>query len=251
MPTLTLLMYILVFLFGITVGSFLNVCILRIPKGESIVTGPSHCTSCGKRLKWYENIPLISFLALRGRCSGCKAKISWQYPLVEALNGALWLLTFYVLGFTALAALAALLASALIVVSFIDARTREIPPSTTIFILVLGAAATLLDLQNWLTHLIGFFAMSLPLYLIFAISKGNSMGGGDIKLMAGCGLLLGWKLVVLGFFFGCLAAAIIHITLMIFKKAGRTLSFGPYLSIGIFVAFIWGSSVINWYMNMF
>ena len=178
MDTLTVLMYILVFLFGITVGSFLNVCILRIPNGESVVTGPSHCTSCGKRLKWYELIPLISFLALRGRCSGCKARISCQYPLVEALNGVLWLLAFYVLGFTALAVIAALLASALIVVSFIDARTREIPSGTTIFILILGVLATLLDLQNVLSHIIGFFAMSLPLYLMFVLSKGNSMGGG-------------------------------------------------------------------------
>ncbi|MFB0920584.1 MAG: prepilin peptidase [Oscillospiraceae bacterium] len=250
MDTLTVLMYILVFLFGITVGSFLNVCILRIPKGESIITGPSHCTSCGKRLKWYENIPLISFLALRGRCSGCKARISAQYPLVEALNGALWLLSFHVLGFTALAAVAGLLASALIVVSFIDARTREIPSGTTVFILALGVLATLLDLQNALTHLIGFLAMSLPLYLIFAVTKGRGIGGGDIKLMAGCGLLLGWKLIVLGFFFGCIAGTLIHLTLMALKKADRTLSFGPYLSVGIFAALIWGEPLIKWYLNM-
>ncbi len=250
MDALTALMYTLVFLFGIAVGSFLNVCILRIPKSESIVTGPSHCTSCGKRLKWYENIPLFSFLALRGRCSGCKAKISAQYPLVEALNGALWLLSFYVLGFTASAAIACLLVSALIILSFIDARTREIPSGTTIFILVLGVLATLLDMPNWLSHLIGFFAMSLPLFLIFVVTKGRGMGGGDIKLMAGCGLLLGWKLVILGFFIGCFAATLIHLTLMALKKADRTLSFGPYLSAGIFAALLWGEPLINWYLNM-
>ncbi|MEA4895321.1 MAG: prepilin peptidase [Oscillospiraceae bacterium] len=250
MDTLTVLMNILVFLFGIAVGSFLNVCILRIPLGESVVTGPSHCVSCGRKLKWYENIPLFSFLALRGRCSSCKEKISLQYPLVEALNGVLWLLSFHVLGFTADALIACLLVSALIVLSFIDARTREIPSGITIFILALGVLATLIDLQKWLLHIIGFFAVSLPLYLIFAATKGKGIGGGDIKLMAGCGLLLGWKLVVLGFFLGCFAGALIHLALMALKKADRTLSFGPYLSAGIFASLIWGTPLINWYVNM-
>lgn len=251
MPTLTTLMYIFVFIFGITVGSFLNVCILRIPKHESIVTGPSHCTSCGKRLKWYELIPLFSFLALRGQCSKCKAPISVQYPIVEAVNGGLWLLVFYVLGFTPYAIIACLFTSALLVLSVIDARTREIPEGITIFIAVLGVAATLLDLPNYLSHIIGLFAISLPLLLIAIITRGKGMGGGDIKLMAGCGLLLGWKLVILGFFFGCFAASITHLLLMVFKKAGRTLSFGPYLSFGIFTAMLCGTAVIDWYLNMF
>ncbi len=142
MDVFTALMYTIVFIFGITVGSFLNVCILRIPARESIVTVPSHCTSCGKRLKWYELIPLFSYLALRGRCSACKARISPQYPIVEAVNGGLWLLTFCVLGFTLQAVLACLLASALLALSVIDARTRQIPPGFTIFILVIGVVAT-------------------------------------------------------------------------------------------------------------
>ena len=251
MPTLTALMYIFVFLFGITVGSFLNVCILRIPKHESIVTGPSHCTSCGKKLKWYELVPLFSFLALRGQCSGCKAHISAQYPIIEVANGLLWIPIFFVLGFTPQAIIGCLLTSTLIVLSVIDARTREIPVGTSIFILVLGIIASLLDLQNWMAHLVGLFAIALPLYLVFAITGGRGIGGGDIKLMAGCGLVLGWKIVLLGFFFGCFAAALLHLSLMAFKKADRTLSFGPYLSVGIFVAMLWGSPVINWYLNMF
>lgn len=251
MPSLTLLMNIFVFLFGITVGSFLNVCILRIPKGESIVTGPSHCTRCGRKLNWYELIPLFSFLALRGRCAGCKARISAQYPIVEAANGLLWLLVFQVLGFTLEALLACFFASCLLVLSVIDARTREIPSGTSLFIFLLGVAGTLLDLQNWQSHLIGLFAVSVPLALIFFATGGRGMGGGDIKLMAGCGLLLGWKLVVLGFFLGCFAATIIHLTLIAFKKAGRTLSFGPYLSVGVFAALLWGSALIDWYLHLF
>lgn len=247
----TILMYILIFLLGIAVGSFLNVCILRIPAGESIVTGPSHCPRCGRRLKWFELIPIFSFLALRGRCSGCKSAISPQYPLIEAANGAVWLLCFAVMGFEPMAAVACLFASALIVISVIDARTMEIPPGATIAVLVLGGLATALDWQNWLLHLIGLFAVSLPLALLFYITKGRGIGGGDVKLMAACGLLLGWKLVLLGFFLGCLFGAVIHLALMAAKKAGRALSFGPYLALGCFTALLFGNSLISWYLGMF
>ena len=250
MDALTALMYIFIFLLGTVFGSFLNVCILRIPAGESIVTGPSHCTRCGKRLKWYELIPLFSFLALRGRCSGCKAKISAQYPIIEALNGALWVLIFLMLGFTSYAGLSCLLVSALLVLSVIDARTGEIPPGISAFLLVLGVAATIFDLPALIAHLIGLAAVSLPLYLIWLITRGRGIGGGDIKLMAVCGLFLGWKLAILGFFLGCFAAALLHLTLMAFKKAGRALPFGPYLSIGLFLALIWGNSLINWYLGL-
>ncbi len=251
MDSLTVLMYIFVFLLGISVGSFLNVCILRIPARESIVTGPSHCMRCGKRLKWYEMMPIFSFLALRGRCSKCKTAISAQYPLIEALNGVLWILIFFVLGLTPYSVLACLFASALIVLSVIDIRTREIPPGMSIFIIILGGAATAFDMQNLLLHIIGFLAISLPLYIVYQITKGRGIGGGDIKLMAGCGLLLGWKLVILGFFIGCLVATVIHLLLMVFKKAGRSLSFGPYLSVGMFFAMLWGNALLQWYINLY
>ena len=243
-------LYIIVFIFGITVGSFLNVCILRIPAHESIVKGPSHCPDCGKQLKWYELIPLFSWLALRGRCSGCKGAISAQYPLIETANGALWVLCFALLGLSFETALACLLVSTLIVVAIIDARTMEIPPGTTITVLVLGVIATAIDYQNVLFHIIGFFAVSLPLYLVFAATKGRGIGGGDIKLMAGCGLFLGWKLCIFGFFAGCVIGTIIHLTLMAAKKAGRQLSFGPYLSIGIIIALLFGEHFINWYISL-
>ena len=244
------ILYIIIFVFGITVGSFLNVCILRIPAHESIVTGPSHCPRCGRRLKWYELIPLFSFLALRGRCSGCKGAISAQYPLIEALNGVLWVVCFLVLGFSWYTVCACLLVSALVVVAVIDARTMEIPLGMTITVVILGAAATALDYPNWAEHLIGFFAVSLPLYIIFQITRGRGIGGGDIKLMAGCGLFLGWKLVLVGFFAGCVLATIVHLVLMAAKKAGHQLSFGPYLSAGITLALLFGDKVINWYIGL-
>ena len=155
------------------------------------------------------------------------------------------------MGFTLFAALACLFSSALLTLSVIDARTREIPPGISLFVLILGLIAALIDLQNWQTHLIGFFAISLPLYLIFQITQGKGIGGGDIKLMAGCGLFLGWKLIVLGFFLGCAFATVIHLTLMALRKADRSLSFGPYLSLGIFAAMLFGHAFIDWYLHLF
>ncbi|NLT63528.1 MAG: prepilin peptidase [Clostridiales bacterium] len=229
----------------------MNVCILRIPAHESIVTGPSHCPRCGKKLKWYELIPIFSFLALRGRCSNCKLPISAQYPIIEAVNGILWLLIFYVLGFSPYAVLACLMVSALFVLSVIDVRTREIPQGINVFILVLAITAALIDRQNFTSHIIGFFSISAPLYLILIITHGKGIGGGDVKLMAVCGLFLGWKLVVLAFFIGCLAASIIHLFLMAAKKADRSLSFGPYLSAGIFLALLWGNLIIDCYLSLY
>lgn len=244
-------LYIIIFLLGITVGSFLNVCILRIPAHESIVTGPSHCPKCGRRLKWYELVPIFSWLALKGRCSGCKGAISAQYPLIEALNGVLWVICFAVLGTSPYAALACLLTSALLVVAVIDWRTMEIPLGTTITVAVLGGLAAALDYQNLSLHVIGLFAVSLPLYLVYLATRGRGIGGGDIKLMAGCGLFLGWKLIILSFFGGCLIGTIIHLILMAAKKAGRQLSFGPYLSLGVVLSLLFGEYLLNWYLGLF
>jgi leader peptidase (prepilin peptidase)/N-methyltransferase len=245
------LSYIVVFLFGITVGSFLNVCILRIPKKESIVAPPSHCTSCGKRLSWFELIPLFSYLGLRGRCSGCRVRISAQYPLIEAGNGVLWILLFWRFGWTPVFFPACLLSSALLVLSVIDGRTREIPPGTTIFIAVLGAVRVFLDLSHWPLYVIGFFSVSLFLLLVLVITDGRGVGGGDVKLMAVCGLFLGWKLVLFAFFLGCLLGSVIHLSLMAAKKAGRVLALGPYLSAGVFLSLLWGDAIIGWYMGLF
>ena len=150
MDWITITAYIFVFLLGSVIGSFLNVCILRIPAGESIVTGPSHCPKCGRRLKWYELVPIFSFLALRGRCKGCKDPISAQYTLIEAVNGVLWILAFQRFGPSLEALGTALMAAALLTLSIIDERTREIPPGITAFIGVLALGITALDFENWL-----------------------------------------------------------------------------------------------------
>lgn len=251
MNTEMVLPCIVIFLFGVVIGSFLNVCIYRIPRKESIVITPSHCTTCGKRLSPLELIPLFSWLFLRGKCRGCGSRISAQYPLVEAANGILWVLLFIFSGFVPVTAVYMLTASALLVISVIDWRTYEIPDGIQIFILILAAAATALDYSEWLTHLIGFFAVSLPLYLIYLITKGRGIGGGDIKLLAVCGLMLGWKLILLAFMLGALAASIIHPLRMLISKSGRVLALGPYLAFGIFVTMLFGNRLIGLYLSLF
>ena len=242
--------YIVVLLYGIMVGSFLNVCIYRIPKKENIAIVRSHCMTCNHQLKWYDNIPLFSWLMLRGKCRYCKAPISPQYPIIEASNGLLWLLLVIVKGISVDTLLYALLFSALLTLSVIDFRTYEIPAGINIFILALGLIMTVLHYTEWLDHVIGFLAVSIPLYIIIIATDGRGIGGGDMKLMATAGLLIGWKLVVLAFALGCLIGAPVHVIRMKLAGADRVLAMGPYLSIGILISVLWGEQLISWYLNM-
>ena len=243
--------YITIFLFGITIGSFLNVCILRIPNHETVVTERSHCMNCGYQLSWYDMVPVFSWLCLGGKCRKCKTPISPQYPIVEAVNGILYMVVFAVNGFSLESILYCLFVSALLVLSVIDWRTYEIPIGINIFILVLGILHTALDYSNWLTYVVGFFSVSLFLFLLLWISKGRAIGGGDVKLMAVAGLLLGWKLAILAFFIGCIVGSVIHLLRMKLSGADKVLAMGPYLSVGLFIAALWGNAMIGWYLGMF
>lgn len=237
--------------YGIIIGSFLNVCIYRIPKNESIVVVRSHCMSCGKQIKWYDLVPLVSFLILKGKCRYCKAKLSWQYPAVEALNGILYGIIVATNGFNAVSILYCFASSALLVLSIIDWRTYEIPPSFNIFIGILGIIRLALDYSNWQNYVIGFVSVSGFLLAILLITKGRGIGGGDVKLMAAAGLLLGWKLIILSLGLGCVLGSVIHLTLMYVQKKDRVLAFGPYLSLGIYISMICGEQIIEWYLHMF
>lgn len=248
---LTIAMYVVVFLFGITIGSFLNVCIYRIPRGETVITTPSHCMNCGHKLSWFELIPLFSYIFLRGRCRDCKSRISPQYPIVEAINGFLYVLVFANNGFNIESIIYSLFTSALLVITVIDWRTYEIPIGINIFIFILGCLRVVLDFSHFSGYLIGFFAVSSLLLLLYIATKGKAIGGGDIKLMAVAGLLLGWKLVLLGFFIGCILGSVIHIIRMKVSGADRVLAMGPYLSAGLFIAMLWGNIFIGWYLNSF
>lgn len=246
-----IIFYAILFLFGIVIGSFLNVCIYRIPKHEDIVKTRSHCMSCGHTLKWYDMFPLFSYLFLRGRCRYCGAKLSVQYPLIEALNGILYVGVVLLHGVNIDSLLLCLLASAFLVLSVIDFRTYEIPFGVNLFILALGAVRAALDYHNIADYLIGLFAVSIVLAVLYYATKGRAIGGGDVKLMAACGLFLGWKLVIFAFLAGCVLGAVIHVIRMKVSGQDHVLAMGPYLSAGAFIAALWGERLISWYLGQF
>ncbi len=247
----TFLILIPAFLAGITIGSFLNVCILRIPRKEEIVWTPSHCMECGHRLGVRDLVPVFSFLALKGKCRYCGAKLSVQYPVIELLNGLFYILVFLVNGTNITSVIYCLCASILLIISVIDWRTYEIPPGLNIAIAVLGAVNLILDRGNWLNYLIGAVSVSGFFLILFLITRGRGIGGGDIKLMAAAGLLLGWQRIILAMAVGCILGAIIHLTLMKIKGEGRVLAFGPYLSAGIFISMLFGEGIIAAYLGLF
>ncbi len=252
-PTsLKIVLYIIVFLYGIVIGSFINVCVCRIPRGESIVKVRSHCENCGYQLKWFDLIPLFSYLFLGGKCRKCGEKISVWHLLMEVLNGCLYVLIFFVCGISVESLLYCLAGSALLGLSAIDFKTYEIPVGFNIFIGALGIIRVLTDLANWHLYVIGFVAVSAFLYVLFLLSKGRAIGGGDIKLMAACGLLIGWKLIILAFLIGCIVGSVIHIIRMRVSGEEHVLAMGPYLSVGVMVAALWGNQFLTWYLgNLF
>ncbi len=247
---MTAFIYIIIFLYGIVIGSFLNVCIYRIPKKESIVFPSSHCMECGHKLSWYDLFPVFSFLLLKGRCRYCGAKISKQYPIVEAVNGILYVIVFMANGLNAKSILYCLMTSALIVITVIDERTFEIPVSLNYFLALLGVFMCFLDSENLLEHIIGAVSVSLFLGFLFLLSGGSAIGGGDVKLMAAAGLILGWKLILLAFLAGCIIGSVVHVLRMKLTKAKHVLAMGPYLSLGIFLMALWGDRLISWYLGL-
>lgn len=242
-------LYIVVFLYGIVIGSFLNVLIYRVPKKENIVSTRSHCMSCGYQLNWYDLVPLFSFLVLGGKCRKCKTKLSVQYPLVEGLNGVLYLAVFAKYGLSIDSLLYCLLFSALLALSVIDFRTYEIPVGFNVFILALGLVRVFTDLSNWLEYGIGFLAVSAFLAILYFVTKGRAIGGGDVKLMAVTGLILGWKLNVMAFFIGCILGSVIHLIRMKVSGEDHVLAMGPYLAAGVAIAVMFGNEFLTWYLG--
>lgn len=238
-------------LLGLCVGSFCNVLIFRLPKGEEFVKTPSHCMACGHRLRWFELVPLVSWLAQGGKCRACGARVSAQYPIVEALNGGAWLLAAVLFqGAPLRAVLYSLLFSLLTVVAVIDWRTFEIPNGVNLAILLLGIVQLAADLENWPLYLIGMCSVSLFFLLLWFLTGGNGLGMGDVKLMAAAGLLLGWQRILLAMILGSVSGAIIH-SIRMTRGAGRKLAFGPYLAAGIWVAALWGDRLIGAYLGLF
>lgn len=238
-------------LFGALFGSFLNVCILRLPADESVVRPPSRCPRCGKGVAWYDNVPVVSWLILRGRCRHCGEPISAQYPLIELATAAIWAWAAWRHGLSVEALRAALFGTILLGIAMTDAREYIIPDEFTWGGLALGLLFSLAGGLGGLLAALGGAALGFGLlWLVGAVGtwalKQDAMGGGDIKMMAMVGAFLGWKGVLLTIFLGALLGSLIFVPLSL---AGRKqlVPFGVFLAIGAAAAYVAGPVLYAWY----
>ena len=238
-------------LFGLAIGSFLGAAAHRVPRGESLVRPGSHCPACGHALAFWENVPLLSYLLLRGRCSACGIRITLRYPAMEALTGLLFAAAAARFGPTPELAPALLMISILILVSFIDLERRIIPNKIVLPGIAAGLALTLLAYPDTpLRPFVGIVAGG-GLFFLLAVIKPAGLGGGDVKLAAFLGVFLG-SAVLLALFVGVMAGAVVGVALMVLGIKGRKdpIPFGPFLSLGGLVALLGGPEIIRWYLGL-
>ena len=254
METMTLAF---VFTFGAIIGSFLNVCIARLPDGRSVVQPPSHCPKCQTFLAWYENIPILSYLFLAGRCRTCRVRISAIYPAVEVLTGALAVALFLMLGPTLAFAGYFAFAAALVVITFIDLDHQIIPDVISLPGIVVGLAFSLVSpLVTPFDALVGALAGGgtlLAVAWLYKTFRGQEgMGGGDIKLLAMIGAFLGWKSIFVTLFVGSIIGSIIGVVVMLYEGSDTKLAipFGPFLAGGALVYLFWGDRILAFYFGV-
>lgn len=245
-------MYLWIALSGACIGSFLNVVVYRLPKGAFWTKARSYCPACERTLKGWELVPILSWLALRGRCRTCKARISPRYPAVEALCAALAVAGVLRFGLEWRALAAFGVCSVLLAVALIDFDTMEIPDSLVLALVPFAVAAVWLwpDV-SLLSRGIGLLAVSLPMLILALVIEG-AFGGGDVKLMAVCGALLGWQGVLLAFLLALLPGGITGIALLAAGKKDRKaqIAFGPFLCLGVALSLFWGGNIIDWYIGL-
>ena len=248
--------YVVSIIFGALIGSFLNVCIFRLPKEESIVWPGSHCPHCKNPIKYYDNIPLISYLLLGGRCRHCRGPISFQYPLVEGITALSSLILFMKFGPSLSYLFYFLFVAALILVTVIDLYHQIIPDVISLPGIGVGLLTSLMIPQvTFLSSLGGALLGGGGLFLVATLYqwlfKREGMGGGDVKLLAMIGAFLGWKAVILTILLGSLIGSIIGISLMILKGKDfkYAIPFGPFLSMGAVIALFYQDGIIAWYLQ--
>ena len=252
--------YLLIFIFGLIIGSFLNVCIYRIPRDESLVFPGSRCTVCKKHIEWYDNIPLLSYVLLRGKCRSCKAGISPRYFFVELISALCFLILFINFNFSYMFWIYSSLVFSLIVVTFIDLEFQMIPDKISLVGIFLGIILSIVfpGLQSAFTWQRAFFNSILGaltgggiIYLTGVLGqlafKKESMGGGDVKLMAMLGAFLGWKTAILIFFLEPFFGAPVGIYMKFVKKED-IIPYGPYISLASFVAIVWGHKILSLFL---
>jgi leader peptidase (prepilin peptidase)/N-methyltransferase len=249
--------YLLIFIFGLIIGSFLNVCIYRTPRNESLICPGSRCTSCKKPIPWYDNIPLLSYIILKGRCRFCHERISFRYFAVELISASCFLILFMNFRFNYIFWVYSLLTFILIVVTFIDLEFQIIPDRISLVGIFAGIILCIIfpGLQNaftwkraFLNSIIGVLTGAGLIYLTGVLGqlafKKESMGGGDVKLMGMLGAFLGWKLAIFIFFLAPFFGAPIGIYAKFIKKQ-EVIPYGPYISLASFVAMVWGHRILG------
>jgi leader peptidase (prepilin peptidase) / N-methyltransferase len=243
--------------FGLVIGSFLNVCIYRVPRELSIVSPPSSCPNCKTPIKPWDNIPVISYLILAGKCRKCGEKISLRYPAVELLNGLLYAAIVFQFGVGWQLLVLFAFVSAMVVITFIDIDFQIIPDVITLPGMIIGLATAYFlfpdpfakySVLGFVNSLVGLLAGGVSFYLIALLSRGG-MGGGDVKMMAMVGAFTGWKGVFLTTLVGSLAGSLFGIALMVLKGKGRKtkVPFGPFLALGSLVTLFLGRMILDWY----
>lgn len=241
---------------GLMVGSFLNVCIYRIPHRRSVVHPRSRCGACERPLEWYENIPVVSYVALRGRCRTCGTRISLQYPIVELLTAAVFVIQYEVIGLTPLLAVRIVFGCVLIVLFAIDLEHQLLPNVITLPALALGLAASVVLPPGVLDALIGAVVGGGVLYLIaevyFRLRHEEGMGMGDVKMLAMIGAFLGWKLTILTLILASLGGSFAGVLLLISQRGNlkAAIPFGTFLAAGALVASLYGDPLVAWYLNL-
>ena len=248
--------YMLIFILGLIVGSFCNVCIYRIPKNESIIYPASHCPKCRTTIRPFDNIPLLSYILLKGRCRNCGSKISIQYPIVEFLTGIIYLIIYLIYGLSIQSLIYTILSSALIIIAFIDLNELIVPD----VISLPGIAAGLI--LSFFVPYISFINSALGvvigggIILIIGlvgsmIFKKEAMGGGDVKLAAMIGAFLGWRYIIISMFLGFFLGALTGIILVLSKIKRREdmVPFGPFIVLGSLITLLCGEKIILWYVG--
>ena len=254
----SIVLAVAIFFLGAIIGSFLNVCIYRIPAEESIVSPRSRCPNCGASIRWYQNIPIFSYLMLGGKCGSCRVGISWRYPIVEALTGALFVLVFFYFQFSSATLVYWVFVAALIVITFIDLDHQIIPDVISLPGIVIGFLCSFaIPWLSWTDSLLGILLGGGSLWLVAVLyellTKKEGMGGGDIKLLAMLGAFLGWKAILPIIFISSLIGSLVGIPLMLVKKADSKLAipFGPFLALGALIYLFWGRQLVAWYLAFY
>lgn len=244
---------VLIFIYGLVLGSFYNVVGLRVPKGESIVRPPSHCTICNRNLTAKDLVPVFSYVFLKGKCRGCGTKIHWIYPVIELSTGVLFTFAYLQLGLTWEFIISLLFISLLIIITVSDIAYMLIPDKILLFFLIpLVIGRIISPLDPWWDSMVGAIVGFGILLLVAMVSKGG-MGGGDIKLFFVIGVVLGTVSSLVTLFLASVIGTVVGIITLKISKQGRKtpIPFGPSIAIAAIISFFYGQAIVDWYMNLF